>query len=184
MRYLVLLVIVLMTSCGIGVKNNSETEHICCANVEKYIGFSYEFAEKQILKVLPKDTIFEADVVLNISKEKFPNYFPLDSVLCYCLAICKQEKISYARFYRDYKGYEIAQEYKIGNFSQDSILSKYYGNIDWITKHMIASFKIEVLDDNWFNKISSDFLATPNPRRILTKSNSENAERLILKKDP
>lgn len=110
MKYLILIFVVLLTSCG----NKIEIVK-CDSNISNYSALNYEILEKEYIEVVDKDSLFYADVL--IKKLTKDSMITMDSFGCYCLAICKKESLIDARFYSDKIGYEIAKKYNINKFS-------------------------------------------------------------------
>jgi hypothetical protein len=183
MNRLLIPILILFYSCGSGNTNNVDTPscYECVSDLKKYENFSFKYINKEILDIISNDTIYKADIIIDVSRKDSISYILIDSVLCYCLSICKNEMITEARFYKDYEGYNIATENNLTNFSRDNIISKVNGNIDWITKHIICSFKINQADKSWNDKVSSDNLFIPTYRKISTKWDKNGAPILRVK---
>ena len=165
-----------MFSCG------SETEiHQCSNNISEYTNFRYEFLDKQFVKIIAGDSIFKAEIL--IEKNQKDSMILLDSVLCYCLAICKKESLSESRFYRNRLGFEVAKKYGVKKFKASELISVFKGYDDNhnFSAYSIASFKIDNIDKNWKEQITSDNLTTLYPRKIHPRFKKKIETKLIVK---
>lgn len=182
MRYLAAILLLFAFSCG------SETEiHQCSGDISEYTRFQYKFLDKQFVKLIADDSIFKAEVLIERNPKKLINpkdsLIPLDSVLCYCLAICKKESLSESRFYRNRLGFEVAKKYGVKKFKASELISVFKGYDDNhnFSAYSIASFKIDNIDKNWKEQITSDNLSTLYPRQIHPRFKKKIETKLIVK---
>lgn len=175
MKYLTIISLLLILSCGIETRIYQCNENIC-----NYTDFQHKFLDKQFIKLIGKDSLFKAEILVEANTKD--SMVLLDSVLCYCLAICKKESIVESRFYKKREGFEIIKKYNIEKFDAieiNSIITDFNDSeIFW--KSGIASFKIGQLDDNWKKQINSDNISTLTPRLIQPRFTKKINKRLIV----
>ncbi len=166
---------VLLTSCG----NKIEIVK-CDSNISNYSAFNYEILEKELIEVVDKDSLFHADIL--IKKLTKDSMITMDSVGCYCLAICKKESLIDARFYGDKIGYEIAKKYNINEFSATLVNVMIDNNIDLqnIWKYALLSFHENDYKQNWINGLNSDNFSMLWPRQIETVESKHIKTKLII----
>jgi hypothetical protein len=82
MKYLTIILLFFILSCGV------ETEiHQCSENISDYKDFQYEILDKQFVKLVNKDSLFKAEILVEATPKDSMIF--LDSVLCYCLGACR-----------------------------------------------------------------------------------------------
>ena len=160
MKYLLLIFTILIISCD----NKMEIRH-CDCDISSYAVFNYEILEKKFIEMVNKDSLFHADILID-SDVKDPT-ITMDSLGCYCLAICKKESLIDARFYIDKIGYEITKKYQINEFSRSLINLKIDNNLDLEKLYDSALLSVHVNDkQSWKNELNSDNFSMLFPRQI------------------
>jgi hypothetical protein len=171
MRYFILFLFILFLSC-----QNEFYYHDCSSDVSDYTIFNYDFIDKKLIKTISGDSIFSADII--ISKTRKDTIF-LDSTLCYCLAICKKESLAESRFYRSKKGYDLVKKDNITDLGDKKDIKTYDDHSAFMD--IIAVVKVDKLDRNWKDNLTSDNMTTPFGWRLPPINGKYIEEKLKLK---
>ena len=161
MKYRLILLFLVFTSCG------HKTEIIKCdSDLSHYSAFDYEILEKEFINEVNGDSVFSAEILIKTFTKD--SMILMDSVSCFCLAICKKESIAEARFYKNKIGFEIAKKYQINEFSIAIATLYIDNNIDMqnLLKHSIASIRIDDIDQNWTQHLNSNNFSVFGLRQV------------------
>jgi len=151
MKYLKFCLIFLLFSC-----NNEFYYKDCNSSVSDYTGFKYEFINKKLIKIISKDSVFDADIIITKTSNDTISY---DSIFCYCLAICDKKSLGKSRFYWSKRAYDVVKKFDITDFSDRKGINTYEGGQALF--EVIAFVTVEKLNKDWKKQLTSDNIKTP-----------------------
>lgn len=152
MKHLLIIFLLILTSCSVRNKIC-----YCKTDLSRYHYLSYQLLAKEYIGMISKDSMFNADILIKSSAKK-NDVIIMDSIYCFCLAVCSKESIVESRFYYKKSAYELAKKYGIESFTTRIVQEKISNNqeLQDFCRDIVGSIKINNPGNNWRRNLNSD----------------------------